>query len=58
MVSIPTDPRLPKVVSATTVALMLALLFALFDSTRQHRDGHAESRLVGAPMQPKARLAR
>jgi hypothetical protein len=58
MVSIPASPRLPKVVSAATLALMLALLLALFDTTRQHRDGHAESRLVGASLQPKARLAR
>jgi hypothetical protein len=58
MRSIPAAPRLPKVVSATTLVLMLALLFALFDSTRQHRDGRAESRLLAAPLQPKARLAR
>jgi cytochrome c peroxidase len=49
MLSVPADSRLPKVVSATTLALMLALLLALFDTTRQHRDGRAESRLLVAP---------
>jgi hypothetical protein len=58
MVSIPSAPRLPKVVSATTLALMLALLLALFGATRQHRDGRAVSRPLAAPLQPKARLAR
>jgi hypothetical protein len=58
MPCIPADPRLPKVVSATTLALMLVLLLTLFDTTRQHRDGRAESRPVAAPLQPKARLAR
>jgi cytochrome c peroxidase len=48
MRSVPAAPRLPKLVSATTLALMLALLLALFDTTRQHRDGSAESRLLVA----------
>jgi hypothetical protein len=58
MVSIPAAPRLPNVVSATTVALMLVLLLTLFDSTRPHRERRAEPRRLAAPLQPKARLAR
>lgn len=37
MISVPTSPRLPKVLSATTIALVFALLFALFDAARAHR---------------------
>jgi hypothetical protein len=58
MPSVPDAPRLPKVVSAATLALMFVLLLTLFDTARQHRDGRAESRPLAAPLQPKARLAR
>jgi cytochrome c peroxidase len=37
MISVPASSRLPKVLSATTIALVLALLFALFDTSRARR---------------------
>jgi len=35
MVAIPNTPRLPKLLSATTIALMLALLFVLFGANER-----------------------
>ena len=56
MLSVPNAPRLPRVLSATTISLMIALLFALLSATPPPSRGHSTPlQLLSARTAPDSR---